>query len=313
MRRFSAMPARNVKVACQNLPMLKGLVLVALAAMSWGTTGSVTTILVSRTGTDAFTMGAIRMWIAAVLLGAAACLIPVGPRLTGSDVARCAAMGLCMALYQVTYFTAVTLVGVALAALIAICSAPLLIVALAALTLHERLTTWMLSALGVGVIGAALLVADPRGPAVTSGAFIAGAALGLGAGLSYAIYVVIAKASLSRSAPLPLAAGTFLAAAIMLTPALWFASDLTREVGLGWPLLLYLGAVTTAAAYALYTLGLRYIPASVAGVVALVEPLTATLLGVFAFRESLGWTGLLGAVLLFVSIALLASAQTSPR
>jgi DME family drug/metabolite transporter len=222
-------------------------------------------------------------------------------------------MGLCMALYQVTYFTAVTLVGVALAALIAICSAPLLIVALAALTLHERLTTWMLSALGVGVIGAALLVADPRGPAVTSGAFIAGAALGLGAGLSYAIYVVIAKASLSRSAPLHLAAGTFLAAAIMLTPALWFASDLTREVGIGWPLLLYLGAVTTAAAYALYTLGLRYIPASVAGVVALVEPLTATLLGVFAFRESLGWTGLLGAVLLFVSIALLASAQTSPR
>ena len=316
--------------------MLTGLILVSLAAMTWGTAGAVTAILVSRTGTDALTIGAIRVWIAAVLLGLSWLARrsglfwllsrrggpPLGgvggggaapPDFEQHTLARYGALGLCMALYQVTYFTAVTMIGVALSAVIAICSAPLLISALAALALRERLAIRTLSALAVGVVGAALLVAGPRGAAVTRGAFVGGAALALGAGLSYAIYVVIAKASLSQAAPLPLAAGTFASAAIVLTPALWLADDLAREVAMGWPLLLYLGAVTTALAYALYTLGLQYLPASAAGVVALVEPLTATLLGVFAFGESLGWTGLGGAGLLFASIAMLARAQASPR
>jgi DME family drug/metabolite transporter len=69
--------------------------------------------------------------------------------------------------------------------------------------------------------------------------------------------------------------------------------------------MLYLGAVTTAGAYAIYTLGLRHVSASSAGIVALVEPLTATLLGVFLFGERLGAAGVLGAVLLFAALALL--------
>ncbi|HSE92494.1 MAG TPA: EamA family transporter, partial [Methylomirabilota bacterium] len=69
--------------------------------------------------------------------------------------------------------------------------------------------------------------------------------------------------------------------------------------------LLYLGAVTTAGAYALYAAGLRMVPASVAGVVTLLEPLTATLLAVLVFGERLGLTGAIGAALLLSAIALL--------
>ena len=283
--------------------------LVAAAAMSWGTTGSVTTVLVARTGTNAFTIGAIRLWIAALLLAGAAYLLSPRIRLTAADLGRCAAMGLCMALYQVTYFSSVIMVGIALSSLIAICSAPLIIVVLAAGVLHERPTRLAICALGLGVTGAAMLVAGQRPAAGVPLALAGGTALGLGAGLSYATYVVIAKVSVTRSAPLPLTAGTFVAAAIMLAPTLWLARDLPRELALGWPLLLYLGAVATAAAYALYTLGLRHISAGVAGILGLVEPLTATLLGVVAFGERLGAVGLLGAGLLFASIALLARAE----
>jgi DME family drug/metabolite transporter len=62
--------------------------------------------------------------------------------------------------------------------------------------------------------------------------------------------------------------------------------------------------VTTAASYALYTTGLRFVPAAVAGIVSLFEPLTATLLGSLLFGERLGATGLLGAVLLFAAVTL---------
>ena len=49
-------------------------------------------------------------------------------------------MGACMTAFQAAYFTAVTLIGIAVTALIAICSAPLMIAALATGLLGERLT-----------------------------------------------------------------------------------------------------------------------------------------------------------------------------
>ena len=46
-------------------------------------------------------------------------------------------------------------------------------------------------------------------------------------------------------------------------------------------------------------------PASVAGIVSLLEPLTATLLGVALFGERLGAAGAVGAVLLFAGLGVL--------
>src|SRR5204862_298067 len=85
---------------------------------------------------------------------------PRGPRY--SDIWRCVLMGGCMAGYQAAYFTAVTLSGITVTALIAICSAPLMIAALAPRVLGERLTPRVRVALSLGVVGTALLVARPR-------------------------------------------------------------------------------------------------------------------------------------------------------
>ena len=65
--------------------------------------------------------------------------------------------------------------------------------------------------------------------------------------------------------------------------------------------------VVTAGAYALYATGLRRVPASVAGIVTLLEPLTATLLGVLVFGERLDAAGAVGALLLLGAVALLIS------
>src|SRR5439155_4317796 len=60
----------------------------------------------------------------------------------------------------------------------------------------------------------------------------------------------------------------------------------------------------TAGAYAIYALGLRHVPASVAGIVTLTEPFTATLLGVLLFGERLGVTRVFGALLLCAALGL---------
>jgi len=143
-------------------------------------------------------------------------------------------------------------------------------------------------ALALGVLGTALLVAAPHGLPDLSARFVGGVLLALVAGLAYALYVLAAKASLTQSAPLPLAALTFTVGAVVLTPALLWTSAPLAQLALGWPWLLYLGGVTTAAAYAVYTVGLRHVPASVAGLVTLLEPLTATVLGVLLLVAALG-------------------------
>jgi drug/metabolite transporter, DME family len=279
-------------------------VLIGLAAVSWGTTGPVTAVLVATADATALVIGAVRMLVAAVLLAVLARWLVGSLRIAPADRRRCVGLGLCLAAFQATYFSAVTLIGVATAALIAICGAPLLIAALAAVMLGERVTARVAGALALGIAGTALLIVGPRTAADVSARFGAGALLALGAGLSYALYVVLAKATLARTAPLPLAAASFGVGALVLAPML-ATPGVGHQLALGWPWLLYLGAVTTAGAYAIYTLGLRHVSASSAGVVALLEPLTATLLGVVFFGERLGAAGVLGAILLFAALGLL--------
>jgi DME family drug/metabolite transporter len=287
---------------------LAGLVLIALAAVSWGTSGAVTTVLVTTAGTSPLVIGAVRLGLAAIVLAVIAGASGARLGLPRRDLTRCLAMGVCMAVYQASYFTAVTLSGIAVSALVAICSAPLGIAALAVLVLGERVRGRVVAALALGVVGTACLIGGPRAATDFSSRFVAGALLALTAGAAYASYVVIAKASLVRTPPLPLAAVTFALAAVILSPALVIGDAPWRQVIAGWPWLLYLGVVATGLAYAVYTIGLASVPASVAGVVSLMEPLTATLLGVVLFSERLGALGVVGAVLMFAAIGLLLTA-----
>ena len=308
--------------------MLIGLVLIALASMSWGTTGATMTVLARKTAIGPLLVGWARLAVAApclVLAAAAADLLAarqsnaperrrrVGAAWAPRELFSCALLGLAMAAYQACYFWAVTLTGVAVAALLAICSAPLLIAILAALLLRERLTPIARLSLGMAVVGTALLVAGPPGIGRISGHFGLGTLLALGAGASYAVYAVTAKTLLSRLRPLPVAAITFTLAAVFLAPALFEERLPPGSLAVAWPWLLYLGVGPTAAAYVLFTVGLRRVPATAAGIVSLLEPLTATVLGVVAFGESLGARGFMGGLLLLASLALLAAPTRNTR
>ena len=297
--------------------MLLGLLLIAVAAVSWGTTGATMTLLSREAAASPLLVGWSRLAIAAPgLVFAAALTARRGsphaarrPWPSAADLPLCAALGLAMAAYQVCFFRAVTLVGVAAAALLAICSAPLLIAILAALFLGERLTPLVRLSLGMAVAGTALLVVGPRGLGEVAGHFGLGALLALGAGVSYAVYAVAAKGLLARVTPLAVSAITFALAAAFLAPALLVEPAPARALAAGWPLLLYLGLGPTAVAYALFTTGLNRVPATAAGIVSLLEPLTATTLGLLVFGERLGALGTAGALLLLAALTLLTAAR----
>jgi DME family drug/metabolite transporter len=295
--------------------MLLGLVLVCLSAVSWGTTGSVMALL-AREGTPSpLLVGWARMAVAAPCLLLALALAPSSARVAGDwrprDWAKAALLGAAMAAYQLCYFWAVPRTGVALTALFAICSAPLLITAGAALWLKERPTPAARVALLLAVAGTAMVLAGPRAEGGALIGFAAGALAALGAGVSYAVYAVTAKELLRRIAPLPLAALTFTLAAVLLTPVLVLERGAAAQLGAGWPLLVYLGIVPTAIAYVVFGAGLRRVTATAAGIATLLEPLTAAALGVFVFGERLGAVSWAGAALLLAALALLARSGSS--
>ncbi len=296
--------------------MLVGLALISLAAISWGTTGATMTLLAREAALGPLLVGWARLAIAAPCLLAAAALEPGRPAgaprplldlaaWRARDLGPLLLTGLAMAGYQVCYFWAVTLTGVAVTALLAICSAPVMIAVLAAIFLGERLTPVVLACLAMAVTGTALLAVGPRGLGEIAGHFGLGALLALGAGLCYAAYTVAAKGLLTRIRPLTLAAGTFTLGAVFLSPALVGAGSAHLLQRAALPLLLYLGIGPTAVAYALFSVGLGRVPATVAGIVTLLEPLTATTLGVLVFGESLGALGVAGAALLLGALIVL--------
>jgi DME family drug/metabolite transporter len=289
--------------------VIRGLALIALAAISWGTTGATMTLLARDASAGPLLVGFLRMAVAAPCLLLLARVVERSWRLSGRETRLVLVAGASMSAYQICYFSAVPLTGVAITALLAICSSPLMIAGLAALFLGERPTRRVYVALGMGVVGTALLVVTPSGIGTLNPAFLPGALLALGAGLSYALYAVATKATLARVPPLTLSALTFSVAALALAPVLLWEPRVLAPLAAGWPLLLYLGLIPTALAYALYTVGLRRTPATAAGIATLLEPLTATALGVGVFGERLGLAGVLGALLLLGAIALLISRQ----
>jgi DME family drug/metabolite transporter len=108
------------------------------------------------------------------------------------------------------------------------------------------------------------------------------------------------KSLVPRTPPLTIAALTFSIAALTLLPVL--LTERPEADARGWALLAYLGVVPTAVAYVLYVVALRTTRVTVSGVLTLVEPLTATLLGVVFFGDRLGLAGAVGAALLLSAV-----------
>ncbi|MBF8285153.1 MAG: EamA family transporter [Anaerolineales bacterium] len=290
----------------------RGLILIVFASMMWGTTGLTSKVLNRLSAVDALSVGALRLLTAfPALLLLAQALAPGSLRpLLKREWRAVLIMGAAMAGYNGSFFAALARTSVTAGTLLALCTAPLFVALLARIFLHEPLTRPVLLALGAGLSGTALLVGGQGGRDLLRLDYALGNLLALAAGLSYAVYALVGRAK-SRGAPAAsLAALSFTTAAILLTPFA-LANGLRLPTNSpAWLAVLYLGLIPTALAYALYLSGLRSVPATMASIGTLIEPLTASLLAALFLGERLTPSGLLGAGLLLSSLAILSFGNT---
>ena len=275
-----------------------GPLFILLAALLWGTTG--TTQALAPEGAHPIAIGATRLAVGGIFLVLIVLLKgkfdfkhwPVKITILAS---------LSMALYQPLFFSAVSITGVAIGTVVAIGSAPILSGLIEWLYLKIRPSkVWWYSTF-LSIAGCLLLFNNKESVNVDP----VGIIMALGAGLSFAVYTLVSRTLVKNHSSLSVVAVVFTLSAIWLTPFL-FIYDMSWIISFrGMGVSLQLGIMATGVAYLLFAKGLIHVSSSTAVTLALAEPLTAALLGVFILGEYLTITSCVGILLLLLGIGLL--------
>jgi drug/metabolite transporter, DME family len=292
-----------------------GAAAVLVGAAASGTAG--TAAHYAPAGASSVSLGAVRIVLGGAVLFGIAIGHPGSRRdlvaLLRSGTASRVSLALAIAGvsgYQLCFFTAVRLTGVAVGTVVAIGSGPVLAGLISRLTGGERLTVrWMIATAGA-VSGCALLIASGHAAGVSLG----GVGLALAGGLCYAVYAV-ATGRLIRggAAERAVMGGLLGGAAVLLLPVLAATSPGWLASGRGLTVALYLGLVATALGYLLVGRGFRALPAPVVVTLGLAEPLVAALLGLLVLGERLTAIATAGLILVGVALAVVAIPVRSAR
>lgn len=206
--------------------------------------------------------------------------------------------------FSFCYFQTMTLTSLSAAAVL-LYTAPTFVMLLSAVLFHERMTKGKTAALFLAFLGC-LLVTGVTGEDAVIG--LSGILTGLGAGFGYALYSIFGRYALEKGySSLTVTQYTFLFASIGTLPFVSYpkiAACFMEKNGLIFPTFLLI-LLTTVAPYFVYTLGLGYMEAGRAAVIASIEPVVATLVGVVIYQEKLKALGAVGVALVISSILLI--------
>ncbi len=139
------------------------------------------------------------------------------------------------------------------------------------------------------------------------------AGAGLLSGLSYAAFIFAFKYAAPHGSPQAILVIAF----AVLVGILASMSDAQQAASVpgapSWPLFIVLGVVGAGLSFILYIVGLRHTAPAVASIVAMVEPVTASLFGVVVLDESLVALQVLGMGLILLTVTALGLQGREPN
>jgi drug/metabolite transporter, DME family len=210
---------------------------------------------------------------------------------------------LSLAVFNASWTYSVALNGAAVATVLAYCS-PAFTVALAWLLFREPVT-WRKGLAAVLSLAGCVGVAKAYSPEIWQLNPL-GFLIGLASGLAFAIYSLAGRYSAKRFAsPWTVMTYGFLFASITLL----FTQNRQTILSMGsawdgWLILATLAIGPTLVGYGLYTVSLRYLSASVATVIASLEPALTAILAIFVLSEQLEWPQWLGGGVILCAVML---------
>lgn len=212
--------------------------------------------------------------------------------------------GICsIVFFNYCYFKAITMTSLSVAAVL-LYTAPAMVMVMSRFLFHEKFTGTKVLALVLTFLGCVLVTGIAgSGDALSP----AGILVGLGAGFGYALYSIFGKFAIEKGYDsFTISFYTFLAASAGVLPLVdvkLLGNVVFRDVSMILFALVF-GLASTVVPYLTYTIGLKYMENSKASIIASVEPVVATLLGILVFHESMTAGGMLGVVLVLFSIVI---------
>ncbi|TGN39468.1 DMT family transporter [Marinobacter confluentis] len=278
------------------------IVFVALAAVFWGLAGGIGGILMEH-GWDA---SIVAFYRGAVGLAFVLLWLLIRPSRSGLSDSRvwfwsCLA-GLGVAGNFGFYFLSISQSSIAVAATLMYC-APVFVYLVSFALGFERPTTFKLIAIALVMLGIGLLtqIYDLNGSGITWLGIVAG----LLSGLSYAVFIFGFKYAAPRGSPQSVLsiAMTVLAAVLILFANVSEVFQVPSSSE--WSMFVGLGLIGAGLPFVLYIRGLKNTAPAIASVVAMVEPVTASLFGVIIMGEELADLQILGIGLILVTVTAL--------
>ncbi len=307
-----------VAVPGAGLPVLsvgRGLLFLTVAGVAWGTAGAAAALVFGASDLGPLALSFWRCAGGLLLLlavrGAAG--RRTGPAAAGPGrrrLLRVLSTGLALTVFQSAYFAAVQGTGLAVATVVTLGAGPVFIALGARVLLGERLGGGGMCAVVGALAGLGVLTLGGDSGAVRPGGVLP-ALLSAGA---YAVMTLLTR-WLGRDGgggdPVAMCAGTFAVGTVCLLPFALGEGLLPHgtELGLVVGLLVYVAAVPTALAYALYFAGAAVVRSATVSVVMLLEPVSAAVIAVVLLGEELTAATLSGTSLLLASVLGLAYAE----
>lgn len=205
--------------------------------------------------------------------------------------------------FNYCYFKAITMTSLSVAAVL-LYTAPAIVMVLSAFLFREKITKVKIISLAATFAGC-VFVTGLAGGAQSLNA--AGILAGLGAGFGYALYSIFSRYAIERGYhSLTISFYTFLFASAGVLPLadidIIYAACVKDFSIAGFYLVFAL--VSTVVPYILYTLGLTGLKNSKASIIASIEPVTATVLGLVLFHEKMTIHNVIGILLVLGGIVI---------
>ena len=222
--------------------------------------------------------------------------------------------GLILALFNSMWTFSVEFNGASVATVLAF-SSPAMTAVLERLIFRATISRTQLASIALAITGT-VLVSGAHDPAAWQ-VNAAGISFGLLTGLFFACYNMMGKAAANKAIDSWTAqfysfggAAAFLLLFNLATDILTGATPLSNLTWLGgswagWGWLLLLGLGPTLGGFGLYTMSLNFLPATVANLIATLEPALTAIWAYFLLGEQLSGVQLLGSVCIFTGVILL--------
>ncbi len=287
--------------------MLSSLYII-IAGILWGIMGLFVRHLTEFYGLSSIQISAMRLFTAGIFFMLFTLikdrkLLKVKPK----DLPLLISIGIFAVIFMsATYFETINLTSLAVAAIL-LYTAPIIVMIASIFLFKEKFTAKKAIALILAFAGCVLVsgIAGGNANVTPYGIF-----MGFMSAITYALYSILGKFALKKHQPLTVTAYAFMIGGIgsfvFATPTSFVPVFQTAEnIGLLIFKLFATGFVTAFLPFLFYTMGLKKTEAGKASVMASVEPMVASLMGIFVLKEPTDVFSVTGIFLILAAIIIL--------